>query len=156
MGRQVYCIDSSALIGPFHKDYRHTVFGGLWTKVDELIEQGRLIAPDEVYKELMRQEDELSQWAKERKAMFVPHNQYHTRKVQEIGVKFPRLSQQRYVTNDADPWVIALAIDRKCPVVSHEKSGSVENPKIPFICGHYHLSHWAFLDIVFREGWEFP
>lgn len=155
MTSTVYCIDSSAWVGPFHYRYRHSVFRSLWQRIHELAESGRLIAPDEVFKELLKQEDELSAWARQHQKMFIKPNQYHSAKVTEIGIKFPALYTQPSVSNEADPWVIALALDRGGPVVTHEGDGSEKNPKIPFICKHYKIKKIGFLDIIFSEGWIF-
>jgi len=152
----VYCIDSSALVGPFRYRYRHTVFQGLWRKVHDLVLEGRLIAPDEVFKELLKQEDELTVWARQHESMFIKPTQFHSTLVSEIGVKFPALYTQPTSSNEAEPWVVALARDRNCPVVTHEGDGSEKNPKIPYICQHYKIKKMGFLDVVFAEGWVFP
>ena len=62
--------------------------------------------------------------------------------------------------NGADPFVIALAATRipnPWVVVSGEKPGSAENPKIPWVCKGYKpapLTHMSFLELIVAEEWE--
>lgn len=153
---QIYCIDTSALIAGFHRIYPYQVFLGLWEKIGNLADQGRLIAPEEVYQELAFQEDALFAWAKHRRNMFVAPDYRQLAFLTEIARDFPRLSQSKVSANTADPFVIALAKVKNCVVVSDERGGSDQHPKIPFICKHYDVAHISFLDIVLAEGWTFP
>ena len=61
--------------------------------------------------------------------------------------------------NGADPFVIGVAAVQAHPwvVVSGEKPGSVENPKIPWVCRQYRpvpIRHMSFLEMILEEGWE--
>jgi hypothetical protein len=60
-----YCIDTSALIDAAIRWYPPDVFPSLWTRVEALIETGRLISSEEVLLELEQKEgDILHEWAK--------------------------------------------------------------------------------------------
>ena len=67
-----YSIDTSAILDGWRRHYPPDVFPGLWEHLDELIGEGRLIATEEVLRELKRKDDEVYAWAKERVRMFVP------------------------------------------------------------------------------------
>ena len=48
-----YCMDTSALID-MHKNYYKNVFVSLWKEMDKIAEESALLAPKEVYNELLR------------------------------------------------------------------------------------------------------
>jgi hypothetical protein len=152
---RVYCIDSSALIAGHNRIYPRRVFAGLWSKMGDLIDEGRLFAPEEVWKELEYQADDLTQWAKDHGRMFVSVDYRQTAFLTEIARDFPQLSRSKVAANTADPFVIALAKVKNYVVVSEERGGSIANPKIPLICDHYKVPHIPFLRIILDEGWVF-
>jgi len=65
-----YCIDTSALIEAWQADYPIENFPGFWNRMDDLIDAGRLVAPEEVLRETTRRSDELHAWLNARKQMF--------------------------------------------------------------------------------------
>lgn len=67
-----YSIDTSALMDGWLRYYPPEVFERLWERMDELIDEGRLLAVDEVLREIEQKDDSLLAWAKERPALFVP------------------------------------------------------------------------------------
>ncbi len=105
----VYCIDTSALID-LHKLYPSDVFVSLWEKLDELVKQGRLITPHEVFKEITRKDDELLRWLKERKSMVTHLDQEQLDMVKGILQRFPQLVDPNRPLPEADPFIIALAV----------------------------------------------
>jgi phytoene/squalene synthetase len=123
--------------------------------MSDLVEEGRLFAPEEVLKELEYQEDDLTDWAKKHRKMFVPPDYHQIAFLTEIARDFPQLAQSKVSANTADPFVIALAKVNGYIVVSEERRGSFQNPKIPQICAHYHVTHVPFLSILKAEGWTF-
>lgn len=152
----VYCIDTSGLVEPFKKRYRYLNFPGLWSRIHDLIDAGRLVAPEEVYRELQAQEDDLAAWARDHKKMFKRPDTYQNQLVGVIGQRFPNLYTNPTVANTADPFVIALAQAKQCFLITEERGGSEQKPKIPFICDEYKIPYGGFIEIVHREGWCFP
>ena len=63
----IYSVDSSALIHGWRRIYRPKNFGFVWSRFDALIDQGRLRATIEVYRELEKKDDEVFEWCKARK-----------------------------------------------------------------------------------------
>jgi len=43
----------------------------------------------------------------------------------------------------------------ECIVVSEEKVGTVDKPKIPDVCSSYGVKHFSNLDLISNEGWAF-
>jgi Domain of unknown function (DUF4411) len=73
MAGEIYCIDASSLI-KLKQDFPRAVFPSVWKRVEQLVVDTRLIAPDEVAREL-EPDDELRPWAKQHKKMFRRINQ---------------------------------------------------------------------------------
>ncbi len=152
----VFCIDSCALIEAWHR-YPITHFDDLWAGLESLIEQQRLIAPDEVSAELKVGDDDLFEWAKRQAGLFVPVDDAQQRTMSELASRFPSFVNQPARRNLADPWVIALARCRKAAVVT-EESGRRTGPgvpRIPEVCRHYGLQFTRFIGIIKMEGWNF-
>ena len=151
----VYCIDTSAILEGRVRAYPPDHFVQLWQNIEQLIASGRLVAPEEVRIELERKDDDVFGWAKGISNLFISYDTHQMREVMLIANRFPLFVNNPKVKNRADPFVIALAKERGCIVVTEERPGSPDSPKIPFVCDHFRVPHIRFLDIVRREGWRF-
>src|SRR5215213_8676860 len=155
----IYCIDASSLIYGHNNGYRHDVFIGLWRRMTELAESGRLRAPEEIYIEVKDWGDALSTWAKLHKSIFLGATSVEQDLLTEMAVRFPPLSdpkRQLVCASAADQMVVALAAARGYAVVSEETKGSDARPKIPQLCAEFGVEQMSFLDLILREGWTFP
>jgi hypothetical protein len=153
-----YCIDSSSLIAGYLEIYHFERFPGLWEKMADMAESGRLIAPQVVYRELTKQDNEMAEWVKLRRRMFVEQDTVQDALMRQLARAFPILIDPvRSFTcaSTADQLVVALAKSRGCLLVSEEKKGSYQKPKIPQLCGHLGVTQISFADIIRREGWIF-
>jgi len=158
----IYCIDTSALID-LRRRYPRKVFGALWAKVEELMAAGRLIAPREVLREVERGDDEMYQWAKKHRAMFVDLDHDQQTLLKEILAAFPSWVDTATDRPVADPMVVALArsrtlVDAGGPriVVSHEILGGKGATKIPNVCQQYGIQHMQLVELFEKEDWSFP
>ena len=156
IGKPIYSIDTSGLTAGFYGVYRAAQFIGLWNRVSDLVDEGRLVAPMAIYQELQRQDDELFRWVKQRTAMFVAADTDQLAVTIQIANDFPMLARRHAAAKPGDPWVIALAKLKGYAVVSNEKTGSRDNPKIPHICARYGIRHLTFTEMVHSEGWISP
>jgi hypothetical protein len=121
-----------------------------------MIKADALIAPEEVLREIEKKEDELHKWAKARERMFHPLDEAVQRATTEILTEFPRLVDSEKERNRADPFVIALAKVRGCPVVTGEKAaGTKDRPKIPMVCDHFGVRHLNLLGLIREAKWKF-
>jgi len=157
-----YCIDASSLI-KLKQDFPPGVFPNVWEKVEELVGSGRLIAPDEVAREI-ENDDVLGPWAKRHKKMFRRLDQQQINLVKEIALRFPKLAKPGRFGPAADAFVVALArlenaaatdlftSKAECVVVTEER-GSPE--KIPGACGYYKIACASLVGLFQREGWVF-
>jgi len=67
-----YSIDTSAILDAWVRGFPPDVVPGLWKQLEELIDNGQLIATEEVLYELEKKEDDAYKWAKNHKNMFIP------------------------------------------------------------------------------------
>ena len=152
-----YCVDTSAFLDAWVRWYPQELFPSLWTRVDDLIENDRLISSEEVLQGIERKEgDSLYEWAKERQSIFLPLDAEVQRHVNTVMASHPRLVDGRTGKSYADPFVIATALPRKSVVVTGEKAtGSLDRPKIPDVCKALKIQCIGFTDLIRQERWRF-
>jgi hypothetical protein len=150
-----YVIDTGALIDLWRRRYPRDVFPTLWDNVDRMIQDGEIIAPQEVLHELEKQRDDLCAWAKKQK-IFFSLDAEQLKWVKDIMSRFPSLIDPRSTDPDADPFVIALAISKGWSVISSEnRAGRGQWMKIPDVCDHYGLKCLPLLDFFREKQWNF-
>jgi hypothetical protein len=82
----------------------------------------------------------------------------------QILSNFPKLIDPRAKRDQADPWIIALVIekmeqdslfgqDSEYVIVSAESEKS--ESKIPAVCKHYNIRHFNLFQFFEDNGWEF-
>lgn len=146
-----YSIDTSALLDAAVRWYPQNVFPSVWGFLDGMVDDGGLVAVEELLRELQRRDDAIHEWVKARKArMLVTLEDDIQLAVMEVLSEFPKLVDQRPSKNLADPFVIALAKARGLVVVSGELGGTRERPKIPVVCDHFGI-RCLTLPQVFQE-----
>lgn len=172
----IYCIDTSSLIELKGK-YPETIFPTLWRKIEELIQEKRLIAPIEVKKEIEKGDDKLKNWvrSKKRNKMFIKPDSFQVEKVKEILSRFAFLSKPEKPDElSADPWLIALAAKKNEEedaknllfqregnyiykknyiVVTEESKRKLE--RIPAVCNEFGIECINLLEMLEKEKWEF-
>ena len=139
----------SGWLDGWERHYPPDVFPSLWTKLDELIAKGEIFSSEEVYVEIQRKDDDLHSWIKARKQMLVPLDE--SIQVQSIILlnEFPRLVDTLRGRSNADPFVIATAIERKAVVVTGEfLTGKLDKPRIPDVCLVKDIRCITFLQMI--------
>lgn len=150
-----YVIDTNALIDLWRRRYPRDVFPTLWQKIERLIKSGEIVAPQEVLNELQRQHDELHVWAKKQKC-FKDLDRDQIECVRRILKTFPALIDEKKTVPDADPFVIALAMEKGWKVVSSENpAGASTRKRIPDVCAHYRVPCLALLEFFRDQHWNF-
>ena len=159
----IYCIDTSSWIDA-KTFYSIRNFPSFWDKLDDLVTNKQTISPHEVYDELKQKDDEVFNWVNKRKQIFRVLDEEQVAVAKEIMAKFRGLIDEQKEIPDADPFVIALAIvvnkklalmGEKCAVITGEKPGSINKPKIPDVCISYGIEYLNIISLVPREGWVF-
>ena len=133
-----YCVDTSFLLDAWRRKYPPDHFPPFWEYLDRLILNGDMKAPEEVYYDLEKKDDEVLGWAKDRKkALFVPIDYETQQEVSAMLERFEFLVNQRTGRSSSDPWVIALAKINSSTVITNEGLSAKPNPqkpKIPDVC----------------------
>jgi hypothetical protein len=151
-----YCVDTSAWLDGWVRDYPEDVFPSMWKKLAECVAAGAIKCSEEVYVELEKKDDGLHDWLKARKEVLVPIDEEIQRIVSELLEKHPRLVDTHRNRSQADPFVIATAERLKGVVVTGEKPrGKLDIPKIPDICELRQIRCITFLDMLRELGWKF-
>lgn len=159
MERPHYSIDTSALIDWWTRYYPPATFTTLQARIDDLIAVGRLRASREVLTEVERQDDDLCKWAKASSGFFVESDAAIQQYAKAIINRYHIPDKPQKGISGADAFVIALAAcsSPPCIIVTGEKPGSDENPKIPFVCARStpRIEVINFLQLITKEGWTF-
>ena len=146
----------SMFIQSWRRYYPIDVFPSVWEKMDDLINEGAIVAIDEVRGELERKDDEALAWVAERNYLFMPISDAIQQAVKEVLRRYPRLLDTRKNRSGADPFVIALAMVEGLTVVTDEKeTGSPSKPNLPDACAGLGVRCISILDMLREEGWKF-
>lgn len=149
-----YSIDSSGILDLF-RYYPPDVFPTIWTQMESAVTSRRIVAIDEVYRELEKKDDVAFQWLKSRRAIVVELDVEIQRRVTTILASHPRLVDTRRNRSSGDPFVIALAQTRGLSVVTGERaSGVLAKPNIPDVCVALKIPWLNVLSMFRQEGWK--
>lgn len=160
IAQTIYSIDTNVLMDWQARYFPTDVFKSLVEKMDVLMKDGRLLAPELVEEELNAVGTaELTAWAKARPEIFVPLAEVLAEGLSIQG-RFPGLKDPKAEFEEADAYVIALAKLRNGVVVTQETPASEKrNPKrthfIPDVCRELGLPCISLLGLMRREGWTF-
>ena len=157
MTRDLYCVDTSALIDGLERYYPEEHFPALWERVDELVTAGRFFISEEVWEEVKQKDERAQAWVQPRlEELVVRTDQAVVSATQQVLRGHELLVKNMKGRNRADPFVIAVAQLRGAIVVTGEGSdGTATRPKIPYVCGQLGLTCFRFLDVIRAEGWRF-
>lgn len=112
--------------------------------------------PEEVLNELRAKDDDLLVWVQERKNWLVaPTSVPIMLTARRVLREHPRLTEPLAGKGTADPFVIATALERNKHVVTEEKGGSSNKPKIPYVCNQMRVECMTVIEMIRREGWTF-
>lgn len=149
-----YCFDTSIFIDGMKKRYPPSVFGSIWNYVDKLISEARILAPEEVWEEIQRQDDEVKNWFKGRRQVFIREDEPTQRNVAAIMAQFPGFAAAGNERACADPFVIGMAQAHGLVVVSQEElvlKHKLTKPKIPNVCRAFKIDCLNMVKFLERE-----
>jgi len=163
-----YCLDSNVLIQAWQKYYSPNLCPSYWDILIRLGVEDIIFLPQEVYDEIVRTDDELSNWLKSSRIPIRKTDEQVTSCLKAIYRADPNhkfLVDNTRARSLADPWVIAHALSENATVVTKENKVTASNTtkiKIPNVCETMHVP-WiddfqllAELGIVFtcKKGTE--
>lgn len=147
-----YAVDTCSFT-QLGRSYPPDVFPGVWEKVEQLISDQAVCSSEEVYHEIVAEDDALADWAKRRQEIFLPTDEDVQHNVKDILQTHSNLLELKKNKSGADPFLIAVAMIHKCAVVTEEKpSGGPERSKIPDVCRAYQIECIKVLEMLKREG----
>ena len=127
-----------------------------WVKIGELMDDGTIISSQGVYDEIMIGGDDLEKWAKARQKCFLPSDIPVQQDVRAILSTHRGLIEGGKKKNSADPFVIALAKQQNCKVVTEEvPTHNMNSPKIPDVCAAYNIECIDFIAFAREEKFAF-
>jgi hypothetical protein len=151
-----YSVDTSAIIEGWIRDFPPDVAPHAWMQIEESIDDGVLVASEEVLIELEKKHDKVYKWACQRKHMFVPTDEKIQEAAKSILRNHKKLIDARKNRSGADPFVIALAVVKRLTVVTAENpSVNPEKPKIPNVCEALGIRWLNMVELFREEGWHF-
>lgn len=152
---QVYCIDTSSLIAAWQERYPIENFPLFWRKMEQLIQEQRLISPLEVLREIEKRSDELHAWLQAHPEMFLELTDDVQVAAGKVLGTYPRLVGERKLRTSADPFVIALARVNGLQLVTEEKpTGALQTrPNIPDVCADLGMEFFDLLQLIRTEKW---
>lgn len=117
-----------------------------------------MLSSVEVFNELKRKDDELADWAKNRRnELFREIDELVQEAVVAVMGAYPKLVDTAKGKSGADPFVIAQAMSANPTliVVTQEEGGSEARPKIPYVCAQQGITCMGILDLIQAENWSF-
>ena len=143
--KKTYCLDANVLIQAWQKYYSPKVCPSYWDILIILGNEGRIFLPEMVYEEIVRTEDDLSQWLKTSNIPIRKIDENVTNCLKNIYSVNPIhkfLVDNTKSRSLADPWVIAHAINERATVVTKEEKVTAINSKkikIPNVCDNMNI-----------------
>jgi hypothetical protein len=150
-----YVFDS----GPFIdcRYYYPNIFKSYWDKLNRLATRKDIISVKEVYNEIMKGSDIISDWANQNSGIFEEPSAEEFEIVKDIMSKHKeliRLTNYTGGTPVADPFIIAKAKNSNLTVVTQEVFRENAH-KIPNICVEHDVDYITLERFMINEGWEF-
>jgi hypothetical protein len=154
---EIFVFDTSAYMNAWKYHYPPETFPPVWRLIETAMGDGRVISPREVYRELVRQDDELARWTKDRRTTFVDPSETVQRDAGAIYATLPNPG----IRDAADPWVIAEAKLRGLTVVTYEGrsfgGGATRrwHRQMPGICAHHDVACLTLPEALSQLGGPF-
>jgi hypothetical protein len=140
---------------------------GLWSSLDILFQEDAIISHQFVFRELnpkSKKPDKLALWIKNKEKYFFPVTKKQTELVVDVLHRFPGLINHEKEIDEADPWLIALVLEKRessdmfkdyssLAIVSTESEKSTT--KIPAVCKHFDVRHMNLKEFFDDNKWKF-
>lgn len=162
----LFCIDSSSFI-LLHRFYPPIFSKDIWDEFDNIFSQDKIISHIIVFEELTtksKNKDDLTKWIIPKRKHFKEFSVTQVHYVSQIIKRFTNLIDHDREKDEADPWLIALAIEeqaklqlfnpRKKVIIVNEESKN-KPQKIPAVCNYFGLEHLNLLELFKYLGWDF-
>ena len=153
-----YLLDADVFIRAKNQHYGFDLCPGFWTWLDRQHAARKVFSIQQVYYEILDGKDDLSNWAKQRKAMFLKPNQSTTTSLRQVSTWAKSTGyRQSAVTafmKKADFYLVAQAHALGHTVVTYERPApqAVKSIKIPDACNALAVNWMAPHEMLRAEG----
>jgi len=158
---QMYLLDANVFIEAKNHYYRFETFPVFWDWLDEEQNLGHIASIQMIGDELLRGNDILADWARERKnsGWFLPNTdtkiQESYTQIVEWVIKQPfRDTAKLKFLDEADPWLIAKAKVAGATVVTLEayKPDIKKKVEIPNVCRAFNVPYITTFELLRQRG----
>ena len=162
--KKIYCFDTSAFVTLSRTSENIIELPKkLWEHLESMMKNGELISHRLVFDEISshsKNPDFITKWISDKKDCFISRSDTQIAQVSKIITKFPGLIDPTFEREQADPWLIALAIEKTGQNNLFEVCASVvvsqENPnsskKIPAVCRAFSIRHLSLRNFFDEIG----
>jgi hypothetical protein len=131
----IYCLDANFFITPWRTYYSPYINPDYWALLESLAREGKIFTPMEIYEELSAGGDDLFDWIKQHKDIFVRTMDENVQ--QELVNLFLDPAVQELIDtkkkkNLADPFLLAYGKAYKATVVANDR-------RVKTICIKYNI-----------------
>jgi hypothetical protein len=152
----LYSFDTSAMINGRRDLFPPELFPTLWAKIEGLVASGAIRATDTVRDELKRKDDTTKEWAAAQVGLFLELDEDIQTATSAVLRAHPKMMGKGGGRNEADPFVVGLAIARNGIVVTQETlSKNIEKPRIPDVCQAMGVRCIPLVEVIRDQGWTF-
>lgn len=123
----------------------------MWNKIDELIDQGKIVTCSEIIEEV--NDKDLKQWFDSLGGIVIPIDDEIQSNVRKVVTTNPQLIDFKQIKSSGDAFLIATAIKYKLTVITEESKKGEK--KIPFVCNSLKVPCVDILGLCEAEGWNF-
>lgn len=161
--KKIYCFDTSAFLTLSRTSENIIELPkALWEHLEAMMKTGEIVSHRLVFDEISsntKNPDFITKWISGKRDCFHLRTSIQILEVQNIIKKFPSLIDYTYEREQADPWLIALAIEKSkegnlfesCAAVVVSQENANSSKKIPAVCKEFgirHLSLRNFFDEI--------
>jgi len=161
--KDIYCFDTSAFAS-LNRTNNNVIRlpESLWTFLENMMKSGNIISHRVVFDEIYAKNnnDFLTKWFADKSQYFYGKTDFQVQQMSQIIAKFPGLIDSNSEREQADPWLIALAMEVSnninlfgtniCIVVSQENQNSPQ--KIPAACKEFKVGHLSLREFFDKMG----
>lgn len=144
-----YLLDANTFIEAHRRYYQMQICPGYWNWLDLQFEQGNLISIDFIQEELIRNDDELADWAKYRDNLFLETSDDETQtQFKHVAAHIMTLTHMNHGTHEeflgcADPWLVAKAMALPGSIVVTQETFDPnirKKIKLPNMCRDFNIT----------------
>jgi len=107
---KIYCFDTS-VFASLNRIHNIIPIPDFWELLEKLFKDGKIISHEYVFDEILPG-DFIGKWIQDKKEYFIELSDKQFENVEKILNQFPEFIDPQKEKNQADPWVIALAIEK--------------------------------------------